>query len=87
MRQTVVVLLELLRVGHCSTRLLLLLDLRKHLLLLMLWRVHYPTTTSSPSSSWNLLELMMKGKLGRHPSWLLLHSRTRTHSLLRDWRH
>lgn len=74
MRQTVVVLLELLRVGHCSTG-----------LLLMLWRVHYPTTTTS--SSWNLLELMMKGKLGRHPSWLLLHSWTRTHSLLRDWRH
>lgn len=77
MRQTVVVLLELLRVGHCSTG-----------LLLMLWRVHYPTTTTtSPPSSWNLLELMMKGKLGRHPSWLLLHSWTRTHSLLRDWRH
>lgn len=84
-RQIVGVLLELLRVGPCST-LLLLLDLRKHLLL-MLGRVHYPScpTTSTP----HLLELVMKGMLRRHPYGLLLllDSRSRTHSLLWDWSH
>lgn len=53
--QIVGMLLELLRVGPCST-LLLLLDLRKHLLL-MLGRAHYPP--SPASSTWHLLELMV----------------------------
>lgn len=81
-------LLELLRVGPCST-LLLLLDLRKHLLL-MLWRAHYaPRTTSS---TWHLLELVVKVVLRRDTTlWrhctclLLLDTRPRTHSLLWDW--
>lgn len=90
-RQIVGVLLELLRVGPCST--LLLLDLRKHLLL-MLRRVHYPPRTAS--STWHLLELVVNRVLRRHAAlwghstWLLLlllNSRSRAHSLLRDWRH
>lgn len=90
-RQIVGVLLELLRVGPCST-LLLQLDLRKHLLL-RLGRAHYPPSPASTTR--HLLELMVKGVLRRHttlcrhPTWLLLllDSRYRTHSLLRDWRH
>lgn len=84
-------LLELLKVGPCST-LLLLLDLRMHLLL-MLGRAHYPP--SPASSTCHLLELVVKGVLRRHatlrghPTWLLLllDSRSRAHSLLGDWRH
>lgn len=90
-RQIGGVLLELLRIGSCST-LLLQLDLRKHLLL-MLGRAHYPP--SPTSSTHHLLKLMVKGvlrrhaTLWRHPTWLLLllDSRYRTHSLLRDWSH
>lgn len=59
-------LLKLLRFGPCST-LLLQLNLRKHLLL-MLGRAHHPPSTSAP----HLLELIVKGVLRRHPTWLLL---------------
>lgn len=93
-RQVVGVLLELLRVGPCST-LLLLLDLRMHLLLLMLGRAHYPP--SPTSSTRHLLELVVKLVLRRHaalcghPTWLLLllllNSRSRAHSLLWAWGH
>lgn len=84
-------LLELLRVGPCST-LLLLLDLRKHLLL-MLGRAHYPPSPSS--STHHLLELVVKGVLRshatlcRHHTWLLLllDTGSRAHSLLWAWRH
>lgn len=84
-------LLKLLRIGPCST-LLLLLDLRNHLLL-MLGRIHYPS--SSSTSTCHLLELMVKGVLRRHatvcrhPAWLLLrlNSSSRAHSLLCDWRY
>lgn len=90
-RQIVWVLLELLRVGPCST-LLLLLDLRKHLLL-MLGRAHYPPSPTSPTC--HLLELVVKGVLRRHATLcghptgllLLLDSGSRAQSLLRDWRH
>ena len=79
--QTVGVLLELLRVSPRST-LLLLLDLREHLLL-MLGRVH--DSSCPTASTCHLLELM-KGMLRRHPSWLLLllRSISRTGSLLWD---
>lgn len=88
-RQIVGVLLELLRVGLCST--LLLLDLRKHLLL-MLGRVHY--SPSPTSSTRHLLELVVKvlrrhATLCSYATWLLLllDSRSRAHSLLWDRRH
>lgn len=61
-RQTVGVLLELLRVGPCST-LLLLLNLRKHLLL-MLGRVHYPPSPTPCTA--HLLKLVVKMVLRRH---------------------
>ena len=84
-------LLERLRVGPCSTLLLLLLDLRKHLLL-MLGRIHSPP--SPASSTRHLWELVVKGMLRRHATlcghastWLLLLLDSRSHSLLRDWRH
>lgn len=58
-------LLELLRVGSCSTLLLLLLlDLREHLLLLMLGRAHYPPGPAAPTP--HLLELVVKVVLRRH---------------------
>ena len=52
----------LLRVGPCST-LLLLVDLRKHLRL-MLGRTHYPP--SCATSTCHLLKLVVKGVLRRH---------------------
>lgn len=63
-RQIVGVLLELLRVGPCST-LLLLLDLRKHLLL-MLGRTHYPPSPTTSTSTCHLRKLVVKGVLRRH---------------------
>ena len=83
--------MELLRVGPCST-LLLLLDLRKHLLL-MLGRAHHPPCPAP--SALHLLELVVKRVLRRHAAlWghparllLLLDSGSGTHPLLCDWRH
>lgn len=63
-RQIVGVLLELLGVGPCScSTLLLLLDLRVHLLL-MLGRAHHPP--SPAASAPHLLELVMKVVLRRY---------------------
>lgn len=88
MRQIVGVLLELLRLGPCSP---MLLDLRKHLLL-MLRRAHHPPGPAS--STRHLRELVVKRVLRGHATlWghstllmllllLLLNPRSRTHSLL-----